>query len=303
MAERIGFLGPGLMGKGIMKNLLKKGYPVTVYAHREGLKLDDVQQAGAAVTRSLAEVGSKNSVVCLCVPSSKEVEAAILENDGLLHSLQPGSVVIDFSTSYPASTRMLYETLQAKQIALLDAPMTGTPVHANAGELNLMVGGDKAVYDRCFPVFQAVAKNVFHVGPSTHGNVVKLINNFLGQVSNAAVAEALPLAAKAGVNLQALFDVVKVSGGNSRVWEGVVPSICQRNFAVTFELRLAHKDMGYMSNLGRELNVPLPMTNSLLNVLDMAKASGLGRENTNALVKMYEKLLGVEVRGMEKPSA
>jgi 3-hydroxyisobutyrate dehydrogenase-like beta-hydroxyacid dehydrogenase len=132
---------------------------------------------------------------------------------------------------------------------------------------------------------------------------VKLINNFLGQVSNAAVAEALPLATKAGVDIQALFDVVKVSGGNSRVWEGVVPAVCQRNFTVTFELRLAHKDMGYMSTLGRELNVPLPMTNSLLNVLDMAKASGLGRENTNALVKMYEKILGVEVRGMDKPKA
>ena len=303
MAERIGFLGPGLMGKGIVKNLLKKGYPVMVYAHRDGLKLEDLQQAGAAVTRSLADLGARNSIVCLCVPSSKEVEGAVLGEGGLLGSMQPGSVIIDFSTSYPASTRMLYEQLKAKQVALLDAPMTGTPVHANAGELNLMIGGDRPVYDRCLPVFQAVAKNIFHVGPSTHGNVVKLINNFLGQVSNAAVAEALPLAVKAGVDVQALFDVVKVSGGNSRVWEGAVPAICQRNFTVTFELRLAHKDMGYMSNLGRELNVPLPMTNSLLNVLDMAKASGLGRENTNALVKMYEKILGIEVRGMEKPKA
>lgn len=303
MAERIGFLGPGLMGKGIVKNLLKAGYPVMVYAHRDGLKLEDVQQAGAAVTKSLADLGAKNSIVCLCVPSSREVEAAVLGEGGLLGSMQPGSVVIDFSTSYPSSTRALYEQLKKKQVALLDSPMTGTPVHANAGELNLMIGGDKPVYDRCLPVFQAVAKNIFHVGPSTHGNVVKLINNFLGQVSNAAVAEALPLAVKAGVNVQALFDVVKVSGGNSRVWEGAVPAICQRNFTVTFELRLAHKDMGYMSNLGRELNVPLPMTNSLLNVLDMAKASGLGRENTNALVKMYEKILGVEVRGMDKPKA
>ena len=303
MAERIGFLGPGLMGKGIMKNLLKKGYPVMVYAHRDGLKLEDLQQAGATITRSLADLGAKNSIVCLCVPSSREVEVAVLGEGGLLGSMQPGSVIIDFSTSYPTSTRTLYEQLKTKQVALLDSPMTGTPVHANAGELNLMIGGDKPVYDRCFPIFQAVAKNIFHVGPSTHGNVVKLINNFLGQVSNAAVAEALPLAVKAGVDVQALFDVVKVSGGNSRVWEGAVPAICQRNFTVTFELRLVHKDMGYMSNLGRELNVPLPMTNSLLNVLDMAKASGLGRENTNALVRMYEKILGVEIRGMDKPKA
>jgi 3-hydroxyisobutyrate dehydrogenase-like beta-hydroxyacid dehydrogenase len=300
MAEQIGFLGPGLMGKGIVKNLLKKGYPVMVYAHRAGLALDDLAQAGAKLTTSLKELGERNTVVCLCVPSSKEVEAAVLGDGGLFSSMQPGSVIIDFSTSYPTSTKVLYEKLLAKQVAFLDSPMTGTPVHANAGELNLMIGGDGPVYERCLPIFQAVAKNIFHVGPSTHGNIVKLINNFLGQVANAAVAEALPLAAKSGVNIQALYDVVKVSGGNSRVWEGVVPAICQRNFTVTFELRLAHKDMGYMSNLGRELNVPLPMVNSLLNVLDLAKATGLGRENTNALVKMYESVLGLEVRGMEK---
>ena len=300
MGEQIGFLGPGLMGRGIVKNLLKKGYPVMVYAHRTGLALEDLTQAGARLTTSLKELGERNTVVCLCVPSSREVEAAVLGDSGLLASMQPGSVIIDFSTSYPTSTKLLYEKLGAKQVAFLDSPMTGSPVHANAGELNLMIGGDTSVYDRCLPIFQAVAKNIFHVGPSTHGNIVKLINNFLGQAANAAVAEALPLAAKAGVDIQALFDVVKVSGGNSRVWEGVVPAICQRNFTVTFELRLAHKDMGYMSSLGRELNVPLPMVNSLLNVLDMAKASGLGRENTNALVKMYESILGLEVRGMDK---
>jgi 3-hydroxyisobutyrate dehydrogenase-like beta-hydroxyacid dehydrogenase len=300
MGEQIGFLGPGLMGKGIVKNLLKKGYPVMVYAHRAGLALDDLTQAGASLTSSLKELGERNTVVCLCVPSSREVEAAVLGEGGLLTSMQPGSVIIDFSTSYPTSTKLLYEKLGAKQVAFMDSPMTGTPVHANAGELNLMIGGDTPVYERCLPIYQAVAKNIFHVGPSTHGNIVKLINNFLGQVANAAVAEALPLATKAGVSIQALYDVVKVSGGNSRVWEGVVPSICQRNFTVTFELRLAHKDMGYMSSLGREMNVPLPMVNSLLNVLDLAKATGLGRENTNALVKMYESVLGVEVRGMEK---
>ncbi len=297
MADRVGFLGPGLMGKGIVKNLLKKGFPVTVFAHRTGLNLDDLKQAGAAVSTSLAEVGETSSRVLLCVPSSKEVEAAILGPEGLLGSMGAGSVVIDLSTSYPASTRMLAERLAERKIAILDAPMTGTPVHANAGELNLMVGGDKAIYTQCQPIFQAIAKNIFYVGPTSHGNIVKLINNFLGQVSNAAVAEVLPLAAKAGIDFKALYDVVRVSGGNSRVFEGTVPMICKREFPVTFEIRLAHKDMNYVSALGRELNVPLPMVNSLLNVLDLAKATGLGRENTNALVKMFEQISKVEVRG------
>jgi 2-hydroxy-3-oxopropionate reductase len=297
MTEHIGFLGPGLMGKGIVKNLLSKGYTVMVYAHREGLKLDDLVAVGATVTKSLTELGQKNPTVMLCVPSSKEVETVVLGTPGLLQSMREGSILIDLSTSLPASTRMLAERLRERKIELLDAPMTGTPVHANAGELNLMIGGDKAIYDRCLPIFRAIAKNIIYVGATSHGNIVKLINNFLGQLTNAGLAEVLPLAAKAGVDMKALFDVVKVSGGYSRWFEGAVPAICRRDFKVSFHLKLAHKDMGYVSALGREYNMPLPMVNQLLSVLDIAKASGLGDENTTALVKLWERMSNVEVRG------
>jgi 3-hydroxyisobutyrate dehydrogenase-like beta-hydroxyacid dehydrogenase len=296
MAERIGFVGPGLMGRGVVKNLLAKGYQVMVYAHREGLKLDDLTGAGASVTRSLAELGEENPTVILCVPSSKEVEATILGTPGLLQSMRDGSVVIDLSTSLPASTRMLAARLGERKIAFLDAPMTGTPVHANAGELNLMVGGEKAVYEKCLPVFRAIARNIFYVGATSHGNIVKLINNFLGQLSNAGIAEALPLAVKAGVDLKALYDVVRVSGGNSRVFEGMVPAICRRDFTVTFQLKLALKDMTYMSAVGKEYGTPLPMVNNLVNVLELAQATGLGEENTSALVKLWERIDNVEVR-------
>ncbi len=296
MTESIGFLGPGLMGRGIVKNLLTKGHRVTLYAHREGLSLDELTRAGASTTKSLAEVGEKNSVVMLCLPSSKEVEASVLGSAGLLQSMKPGSVIIDFSTSLPASTRMLCENLQKRKVTLLDAPMTGSAPQANAGELNLMIGGEQPVYERCLPMFRAIAKNIIYVGPSSHGNIVKLINNFLAQLNNAAVAEVLPLAVKAGVDLKALYDVVRVSGGNSRVFESWVPGICRRDFTVTFHLKLAHKDMAYMSAVGREYNVPLPMLSSLLTVLDLAKAQGLGDENSTALIKLWERVSGVEVR-------
>jgi len=296
MAEQIGFLGPGLMGRGIVLNLLKKGYPVMVFEHRTGLNLADLMAGGATVTPSLDEMGKTCSRVLLCVPSSKEVEAAILGSHSLIESLKEGSIIVDFSTSYPASTRMLAERLATRRIAFLDAPMTGSAAQANAGELNLMIGGEKEVYEQCLPIFQAIAKHIFHVGPTAHGNIVKLINNFLGQLTNAGLAEILPLAAKAGIDFKALYEVVRVSGGYSRVFEGVVPSVCKRDFAVSFEIRLAHKDMAYVSSLGRELNMPLPMVNSLLSVLDLAKATGLGRENTNALVKLWEKVGDVEVR-------
>ncbi len=296
MTEHIGFLGPGLMGRGAVKNLLEKGYQVMIYAHREGMKLDDLVRAGATVTKSLAELGERNPTVILCVPSSREVEVAILGTPGLLQSMREGSVIIDLSTSLPASTRMLATRLRERKVEMLDAPMTGTPVHANAGELNLMIGGEQAVYEKCLPIFRAIAKNIIYVGGTGHGNIVKLINNFLGQLSNAGIAEVLPLAAKAGIDLRALYDVVRVSGGNSRVFEGSVPAICRRDFTVTFHLKLAHKDMSYMSAVGREFNVPLPMVNSLLSVLDLAKASGLGDENSSALVKLWERVSQVEVR-------
>src|SRR5574341_613672 len=197
MAESIGFLGPGLMGRGMVKNLLAKGYQVSVYAHREGLNLGELTRTGASVTKSLAEVGQKNSVVMLCLPSSKEVEASVLGAAGLLQSMKPGSVIVDFSTSLPASTRMLCNRLQERKVSLLDAPMTGSAPQANSGELNLMIGGERPVYERCLPMFRAIARNIIYVGPSSHGNIVKLINNFLAQLNNAAVAEVLPLAAKA----------------------------------------------------------------------------------------------------------
>jgi len=296
MGERIGYFGPGMMGRGIIANLLAKGFPVTIYAHRDGLQLEELTRAGAAVSRSVAELAGASSVVLLTLPSSREVEATVLGSPGLLESLAPGSVVVDLSTSYPTSTRMLAARLKAKGIEMLDSPMTGTPVHAKAGELNLMIGGEAAVYRRCLPIFQAIAKHIFHVGPTSHGNIVKIINNFLGQLANAGIAESLTLAAKCGVDIKAVYDVIKVSGGNSRAFEGSVPAIAKRDFTVTFHLKLAHKDMYYVSSLGKEMNVPLPMVNSLLGVLDMAKASGLGDENSTGLIKLWEKLNGVEVR-------
>jgi 3-hydroxyisobutyrate dehydrogenase-like beta-hydroxyacid dehydrogenase len=284
------------MGRGIIKTLLTKGFPVTIFAHREGLDLGELVKAGAKVTRSLAEVASASTVVLLTLPTSKEVEATILGKPGLLDTLQAGSVVIDLSTSYPISTCMLAARLRERKIDMLDSPMTGRPAQASAGELNLMVGGDRAVFERCLPIFQAIAKNIFHVGPISHGNIVKLVNNFLSQLGNAGVAEILPLAAKCGVDLKALYDVIRVSGGNSRAFEGAVPAIAKGDFTVNFQLALAHKDVSYVSALGKDVAIPLPMVNALLSVLDLAKATGLGKENVTALVKMWEQFGGVKAR-------
>lgn len=297
MAESIGYLGPGLMGRGIVKRLLDNGHRVMILAHRDGMDVGDLVRAGASVTKSLAEIAEKNTTIMLTVPSSKEVEAVILGSPGLLSSLREGSTVIDLSTSLPSSTRMLAARLRERRIEMLDAPMTGGPKQAAEGELNLMVGGEKAVYEKSLPTFRLIAKNVFYVGGTGSGHIVKLINNFLGQLNNAGIAEVLPLAVKCGIDVETMYDVIRVSGGYSRTFEGMVPAICRRDITVTFQLKLCHKDLSYMSALGKEQNVPLPLVNSTLQVFDLAKACGLGEENFSGLVKLWEGVSKVEVRG------
>ena len=286
MHDTIGYVGPGMMGKGIIKNLLANDFPVVIYEHREGLDLASLSRAGARFVGSLAEMAAEGTVVMLTLPSSKEVEVAVLGAGGLLENLGSGSVLIDLGTSYPGSTQVIAEKLKAKGIDMLDSPMAGNPSHATAGELSLMVGGEAAVFVRCLPILRAISKNVFHVGPHGHGNVIKIINNFLGQLSNAGI----------GVDIKALYDVIRGSGGNSRAFESAVPAIAKRDFDVRFQLKLAYKDIGYVSTLGKDVNMPLPMVNSLLNVLDMAKSSRLGNENTTALIKMWERMNNVEVK-------
>jgi 3-hydroxyisobutyrate dehydrogenase-like beta-hydroxyacid dehydrogenase len=295
MDESIGYLGPGVMGRAIVKRLLSAGIQVTVFVHRADLDLEDLRRSGALVTDSLRTLAEKNRMIMLTLPSSREVERAILGPSGLLDCLREGSVVIDLSTSLPSSTRMLAARLRERGIDMLDAPMAGGARQAAAGELTLVVGGEKGVYERCLPVLRAIAKNVFFVGGTGHGHTVKLINNFFALLNNAAIAEVLPLAVKCGIDIRAMSDVIRVSWGNSRVFELIVPAICRRDFTVTFPLKLCHKDVSYMSALGREQGVPLPMVNSTLQVFDLATACGLGEENSNALVKLWERISQVEV--------
>ena len=286
MDESIGYLGPGVMGSALVKRLLSTGIQVTVFAHRADLDLEDLRRSGALVTDSLRTLAEKNRMIMLTLPSSREVEPAILGPAGLLDCLREGSVVLDLSTSLPSSTRMLAARLRERGIDMLDAPMAGGPKQAAAGELTLMVGGERGVYERCLPVLRAIATHVFFVGGTGHGHTVKLINNFFALLNNAAIAEVLPLAVKCGIDIRAMSDVIRVSWGNSRFFELMVPAICRRDFAVTFPLKLCHKDVSYMSALGREQAVPLPMVNSTLQIFDLAIACGLGEENSNALVKL-----------------
>jgi 3-hydroxyisobutyrate dehydrogenase-like beta-hydroxyacid dehydrogenase len=195
---------------------------------------------------------------------------------------------------------MIAKKLTEKGIRMLDAPMTGSTPQAETGTLNFMVGGDKKNYDEVQEIFQAMGANIFHVGGHGAGHSVKLMNNFLGQLNGSAIAEMLLFGHKYGVDLKAFYDVVSVSGGNSTMFQGMVPKVLERDFTVNFMLKLVHKDLRYITELGRATGSPMPVANSIFNIFDMAKAAGLGDENFSAIMKFYEKITGEEVKPKAK---
>jgi 3-hydroxyisobutyrate dehydrogenase-like beta-hydroxyacid dehydrogenase len=182
--------------------------------------------------------------------------------------------------------------MERRGMTVLDAPLTGSRAQAEAGTLNVICGGPREAFDRVRRLFEAFAHNVFHVGASGCGHAIKLINNFLGQLSLAAVAEMLPLARRCGVDLKYLQDVVSVSGGDSKAFQGLMPRAIQRDFGVAFQQKFVHKDVRYLNDLARGNGVPALLAGALLTVHDMAAAQGYGEEDASALVKFWERMSG-----------
>ena len=296
---RVGYLGIGIMGSGIIKNLRKAAIPVAFLVHRNRERVPELIAAGSREAPDCAALAAESDIIMMTLPDSSVVEPFLLGAEGIGPHLHSGQVVVDMSTSYPPSTRKIAGVLQTRGITLLDAPVTGSRPQAESGTLNVMCGGPKEAFDKVKPLFDAIAANVFHVGPVGSGHAIKLINNFLGQINAAAVCEMLPLALKCGIDLQALYECVSVSGGNSNVFQGIVPRLMKRDFSRAFQLKYVHKDMSYVSNLAREQCTAAPLSAALLRLHDMALARGYGDEDFTALLKFWEELSG-EVVGDPK---
>lgn len=294
MVVRIGFVGAGLMGAGMVKNLLKAGHEVTVFQHRR--PLDHLEHMGARVVKELEGVAGGAEVVFLVLPGSPEVEEALLGKDGLVGKLAPGSAVIDSSTSFPGSTRKLARALFKKGIRFLDAPLTGGPANAEDGTLTMMVGGDSGDFERYRPLFQAVAANVFHVGGHGAGHVIKLLNNYLALINVAATAEVFHFAAKLDVDLKSVWDVVRASGGNSKGFETIAPRILSGEYPLTFELNKAYKDLRYVSDLARDSGMPLGIVSAVMHEFELARAMGFGEHDYSSVGRVWETLVGVAPR-------
>ena len=295
MAQRIGFIGAGLMGHGMAKNIVEKGYELTVLAHRNRAPIDDLLARGATEAKSPAAIARASDVLILCVPSSAEVEECVFADDGILAGAHDGLIVIDCTTAEPASTERVAKALAARNVRFADAPLTRSPKDAEAGRLNTLVGADDATLAAIRPVLETFCENVFHVGPVGAGHTLKLINNFLSQGVAALVAEAVTTATKAGIDLQTLFDVVSAGGANSAVFQRFMPWVLGEENRMVFKLKNGQKDVRYYTHLAEAVGSTAFLGEAVHQIYTLAAAQGEGESYVPALARALGKVNGVRI--------
>ena len=294
----IGFIGAsGLMGHGMPKNLLAKGHELALTVHRNRERLADLLAAGASEAASPAVLAASSEIVFLCVTGSPQVEAAVEGPEGLLASAKrrPGLVVVDCSTSEPDSTARLRSVCATAGVTFVDAPLARTPVEAELGKLNVMVGAEPAVFTRLEPVLRAFAENVFHVGGPGAGHTIKLLNNFIAQAICTATAEAFAVGARAGVDLKQLVSLVSVGAVNSGLFQMMSKTLDGEMGALRFELDNARKDVRYYTHLAESLAIPTVMGEAVHQSLALASALGHGKKFVPSLVEAQEQLTGATI--------
>jgi len=254
---RIGFIGIGMMGHGMAKNLLAKGYPLAFKANRNRERLADLLAAGAREAATYGALARDSDVVFICVSSSPQIEAIVHGSDGLLESARDGLIVVDTSTAEPSSTERIRADLARRGTRYIDAPLARTPKEAEEGRLNCMVGAEPADFETLKPILLAFCENVFHVGGPGAGHTLKLVNNMLAMSMAASIAEGVAVAAKSGVDLHKLFEVVSAGGVNSGIFQMMVGRMLQGDLAgLKFAIANAQKDLRYYTHLAESLPVP-----------------------------------------------
>ena len=271
--ERVGFVGVGLMGHGMAKNILAAGYPLTVIAHRSRAAVEDLVERGASEVETLADIARASSVIHICAPGSPQVEAIISE---MLPAMAEGTVIVDCSTSDPGSTAKLAETLAAQGCHMADAPLGGTPVQAEAGQLATMVGASDEVFARLNPLLGAWAGGgVVHLGAPGKGHQMKLLNNFLAMGYAAMYSEALALSEKVGISTQQFDSVIRGSRMDCGFYQTFMGYALEGNReAHKFTLTNAYKDMRYLASMADGAGVANPMGGAVKNSFAMAVNTG-----------------------------
>lgn len=287
--KTVGFIGAGLMGHGIIKNLLKGGFAVTFLDHPGNRPCQDLINAGAWPATDIAAVAADRDVVCLCVTGSPQVEAIVFDG-GLAGALKPGALVIDHSTAMPDSTCKVAAAIERAGGRYIDAAMTRTPKEAEAGRLNLIVGGAQADLSAARALFDCYAENIAHAGPVSTGHALKLMHNFLSLGKAALVAEAVVCAKAGGVDLKTFFDVMESGGGGSTALARLKPFVLDGDdSALTFSIANAAKDLGYYTDMAAAAGVPHDSADALARMFAEARDSGADEQPVPRLVDVLSK--------------
>lgn len=296
----VGFIGLGIMGKPMAHNILRAGLPLTIFA-RQPERVRDLVEAGASLVASPAEVARASEVVVTMLPNAPDVEAVVTGPAGVLEGAAAGAVIIDMSTIAPAASRHLAEMCASRGVAFLDAPVSGGSIGAERGTLSIMVGGDRAAFEQCRTVLEAMgrAEAIFYVGPSGSGEVVKLANNLLCGVIAAASAEALVLGVKNGVDVLTLAQIIGASSGASwQLSNAIPPRVWDGTFKPGFMTDLLLKDLGLALELGAEGGVPLRLTELAQRMYEETRVAGHGRADYTSVFIQVEDAAGVKARAM-----
>jgi len=294
MPSKVGFIGLGNMGGPMAMNLLKHGFPLVVH-DIDPAKAKALQDRGATVASSPAEVARAVQRTISMVETTAQAESVIVGERGVIHGASGGHLVISMSTIDPFAARRLHAQLAVKGIKMLDAPVSGGTVRAASGELSIMVGGDHVAFTACQDLFKAMGTHIFYIGDNGQGLAMKLVNNMLVQVNLVAVCEALIMGVKAGLDPQMIYDVVRVSTGNSVAFETRVPKIIAGDFAPGGTVDISFKDQELETAFAKQLSVPLLLANLTQQVYQMARAAGLNKQGSSAIIHVLENLAGVKV--------
>lgn len=297
MTQKIGFIGIGMMGHGMAKNLLAKGFSLTFKVNRNRDKLTDLMAAGAREAKTNAECALASDIVFICVTGSPQVEEIVYGKDGLLNCGRSGLIVVDTSTAEPASSTRIRNDLAAKGIRLVDAPLARTPKEAEEGRLNTMVGAEPADFKTLEPVLKAFCENIFHVGPPGHGHVLKLVNNMMAMSFAASIAEAFAVAAKSGLNLNRLYEVISAGGVNCGIFQMMTTKTLQEGDVTGFKFGIANaqKDLRYYTHLAEMLPVASFMGEAAHQSFVQAVNAGYGDKLIASLFEAQEKLNDVKI--------
>lgn len=295
MPLSVGYIGLGLMGKPMARNLLKAGFPLTVHNRSQGA-VQELVAEGATAADSPKALAERVDAVFSCLPGPADVEKVYLGENGVLAGARAGSVLVDMSTIDPATHQKIAALAAEKGIGYLDAPVSGGTTGARDGTLSIMIGGSDEALEKVSPALKAMGQRLYHIGPVGTGAVVKIVNNMMSAINAIGVAEGLVLGTKFGIDPSVIYEVCSNSSAGSKTLTGTASAVLKRNFEPGFMIDLMHKDVGLAISLGKDLKVRTLAAALAQQVLQEAQAAGFGRAGTAAQIIPLERNAGVEVR-------